>query len=101
MRPGTRWLVCVTLTLWASPASAQPLFQFERDWTAYLGGELYGFRDVIQTPGGFRRTQVWIGSRLFHPADVAADRWLLVIPPVAAALAVRYVTRPLRPGHRP
>lgn len=97
MRLSIRFLVCFTLTLGASPASAQALFRYERDWTADLGGLMYGFRDVIQTPGEFRRTQVWIGGRLFDPAD----RLVLAIPPVTVVLAVRYLTRTVVSERRP
>jgi hypothetical protein len=101
MRLGIRELACVVLALWASPASAQPLFHSERDWTIEVSGQLYGFRGVVQTPGEFWWTQVWIGGRRFEPARVPADRWVVTVPPVAAVLAVRYVTRPVERWCRP
>ena len=62
-----RYLLFLTLVvLWPLAASAQPLFHYEHDWTVTVGGHLYGMREVVQTPGDFRRTQIWIGGYLFH-----------------------------------
>jgi hypothetical protein len=94
-------MACVALVLWVAPASAQPLFRSERDWTVEVGGQRFGFRGVVKTPGESWWTQVWIGGRRFEPAIVPADRWVLAVPPVAAVLAVRYITRPGEFGRRP
>src|SRR6266571_3344172 len=62
-----RYLLSMTLVVfWPLAASAQPLFHNEHDWTVIVGGHLYGMREVVQTPGDFRRTQIWIGGYLFH-----------------------------------
>jgi hypothetical protein len=49
------------LLLWPRPASAQPLFEYEHDWTVAVDGRLYGLQQVAQFPGGFRTTHVWLG----------------------------------------
>jgi len=94
MRPGVCWLACTVLALCASPVGAQPLFHCEHDWTIEIGGGRYGFRDVVQTPGEFRWTQVWVAGRPFEPLHQPADRWMLAVPAVAPVLAVRYLTAP-------
>jgi hypothetical protein len=94
MRSAIRCLTCVALTLWASPASAQPLFHEDRDWTVEVGGLLYGFRDVVQTPGEFRWARVWIAGRPFDPAHRPPDRWVLAVPTVPAVFVARHLTRP-------
>jgi hypothetical protein len=101
MRPRKLLVVCAALMLWASPADAQPLFRRERVWTVDIGGRTYGLCDVVQTPGDFWWTEVWIAGRSFVPAHRPADRWVLALPPVAAVVAVRYVTRPFGRGAKP
>ena len=54
-----RFLLLLTLALWPFAATAQPLFRYEHDWTVIIAGRTYGIREVGQTPGEFRRTQVW------------------------------------------
>lgn len=84
---------------WAPTASAQPLFHYERDWTATLGGKMYGVRDVVQEPNGLRWPQVWVAGHSFSPANRVADRAAVaLVPGAAAVLAVREVTRLLNPG---
>ena len=94
MRPAIFCLASIALALSASPANAQPLFHYERDWTIEVEGRLYGFRDVVQTPGDFYWTQVWFQGHQFTPAHYREHRWVLIFPPVAAILAARYVIRP-------
>jgi len=101
MRPGVWCVACAAILLGVSSAGAQPLFRGERDWTTEIGGQLYGFRDVVQTPGDFRWTQVWIAGRSFVPAHNPADWWVFALPPVAAALAERYLTAQWKRGRRP
>ncbi|MEX0937674.1 MAG: hypothetical protein WDZ59_07415 [Pirellulales bacterium] len=55
------------------PARAQPLFHFEHDWTVAVGDQLYGLREVVQTPGGFRHTLVWVGPRAIYLPCRAVD----------------------------
>lgn len=101
MRPCKFLAVCAALALWPSPADAQPLFRRERDWTFEIGGRTYGVCDVVQTPGDFWWSEVWIAGRKFVPHHYPAERWVLALPPVAIVVAVRYVTRPFVRGARP
>ena len=59
-------VLCLTILFWPRPASAQPLVHVEHDWTFTIGEQLYGLREVVQTPGEFRSTQVWVGGRSYH-----------------------------------
>ncbi len=76
-------------------AAAQPLFHHEYDWTFIMGDQLYGFRDVVQEPGHFRWTEIWLGDRVYEPEIKAEDRRLLKrYPPLTAILGVRRLLRP-------
>jgi hypothetical protein len=86
------FLACATLAIWTTPVDAQPLFRSERNWTIEIDGLRYGFRDVVQTPGEIRWTQLWIADHPFEPGHRPADVWLLAVPSVAAVLTVRHLT---------
>ena len=98
MRPCRLLAACAALVLWPVPADAQPLFRRERAWTVEVGGRAYGWCDVAQAPGDWWWTVVWVAGRPLAPAHRAEDRWVLAVPPVAAFLAVRYLTRPFARG---
>src|SRR5262245_26814090 len=83
----------IALLLSASAAEAQPLFRRERNWIVEIGGQTYGWCDVVQTPGDFWWPEVWIAGRPFDPTHRPADRWVLAVPPVALVVAVRHVQR--------
>jgi len=98
MRTHLFLIACTTLVLWPSPADGQPLFRRERQWTMEVGGRTCGWCDVIQTPGDFWWPEVWIAGRAFSPVHRPADRWVLGVPPVAAVIVLREVTRPFVRG---
>src|SRR5262245_20168492 len=92
MRTRMCLIACTTLLLGPSAADAQPLLHRERNWTVEIGGQTYGWCDVVQTPGDFWWPEVWIAGRPFDPTRRPADRWVLAMPPVAIVVAVRHVT---------
>jgi hypothetical protein len=65
MMPRCGFLLSVAIAFWPLPANAQPLFHYERNWTITTGEHLYGLRQVAETPGDRRWTQVWIGRSAF------------------------------------
>jgi hypothetical protein len=80
-------LGCMAIALWPVPASAQPLFRCEHNWTVTAGEQVYGLRQVLQIPGNSRWTQVWLGRCTFdmrcRNEEVIA---LLLLPPGDLAL---------------
>ncbi|MBW3600533.1 MAG: hypothetical protein KY475_25120 [Planctomycetes bacterium] len=75
--------------LWPPPAEAQPLFHCEHDWTVMAGERRYGLKEIVQTPGEFRRTQVWVGHRSFDiHLRAAAVAGLAMALPAAVILAL-------------
>lgn len=91
MRSFLLWLALVFCPL---AAMAQPLSHYEHDWTFTIGGQMYGLREVVQTPGEFRRTQLWVGGysrevRL-RPVEVVA---LALVPLAAAVFGLWHVSR--------
>jgi hypothetical protein len=75
-----RWLlVCMASVLLAQPASAQPLFRFDQNWTIGAGDNLFGLREVIMVPGNARWTQVWLGRCSFDIRCRAAEVIPLVL----------------------
>jgi hypothetical protein len=88
-----RWgsLLCLATALWPLPASAQPLFRNERNWTVTMGERLYGLRQVVQTPGERRWTQVWMGRSTFDVRCQAEEILaLLLLPPAQSLPRVGY-----------
>jgi hypothetical protein len=85
-----RFLVSVAVVLATGPlaSAAQPLFRFDHDWTVTIGGRLYGLREVVQTPGDFRWTQVWVGRSSFDVRLRAAEVLAFTLFRPAAPLAV-------------
>ena len=82
MIPRWGYLLCMALAFWPVRASAQPLFRYERNWTVTVGEHLYGLRQVVQTPGERRWTQVWIGRCAFDMRCRADEVMaLLLLPP--------------------
>ena len=65
MVPRAGYLLCLTMAFWPLPASAQPLFRCERNWTVTVDDQLYGLRQELKIPGDIRFTQVWIGHYTF------------------------------------
>jgi hypothetical protein len=65
MMPRWGYLLCLAVAFWPLPARAQPLFHTERNWTVTVGEHLYGLRQVAETPGERRWTQVWVGRSAF------------------------------------
>jgi hypothetical protein len=61
MVPRPCYLACMAIAFWALPASAQPLFRVEHNWTVTAGEHIYGLRQVLQMPDDIRFTQIWIG----------------------------------------
>ena len=59
--PKACYLLALTLLLWPSTVRAQPLFRTEHNWAVILDERRYGLVQVLQIPGDFRRTQVWLG----------------------------------------
>ncbi|MFO0917048.1 MAG: hypothetical protein U0872_01890 [Planctomycetaceae bacterium] len=47
-------------------AAAQPLFETEHDWTITVGEATFGLRQHLETTGGLRSTQVFLGRLEFH-----------------------------------
>ena len=47
-------------------AAAQPLFETEHDWTITVGEATFGLRQHVETTGGLRSTQVFLGRLEFH-----------------------------------
>jgi hypothetical protein len=104
MMPKVCTFLCLTIVLWPLPANAQPLFHYEHDWTVTIGEHQYGLREVVQTPGDFRRTQVWAGRYSFDVRFRAAGVLAIVLlPPVAMItfLAARQarISRSMRSAH--
>jgi hypothetical protein len=65
MMPRCGFLLSLAIAIWPLPANAQPLFHYERNWTITTGEHLYGLRQVAETPGDRRFTQVWLGRCTF------------------------------------
>src|SRR5438128_7507747 len=82
----TRYLLCTTILFWPLPASAQPLFRAEHNWTVTIGDHLYGLRQLVKTPGEVRWTQIWIGRCTFDTRLRAAEVGALVLRSPADAM---------------
>jgi hypothetical protein len=91
MIPRWSYLLCLATALEPSPASAQPLFHAERNWTITIGERLYGLRQVVQTPGERRWTQVWMGRSVFDVRCRAEEILALpLLPPVHSIAKIGY-----------
>jgi len=87
------YLLPLTLMIWSSSAHAQPLFNYEHDWTVKLGGRSYGLRQVAQIPGDLRRTQVWLGRYSFDISGRAGEAIALaVLSPITLARRIEWGT---------
>jgi hypothetical protein len=71
----------MAIAFWPLRASAQPLFRYERNWTVPVGERLYGLRQVAQTPGERRWTQVWLGPYTFDMRCRADEVLALILHP--------------------
>ena len=90
--PRWRYLWCMALAFWPLRASAQPLFRYESNWTFTVGEHLYGLRQVVQTPGERRWTQVWVGRSVFDMRCRADEVIALIsLPPVQSVPRVWYL----------
>jgi hypothetical protein len=95
-----RYLLVTAALLWPPPASAQPLFHVEHNWTVLTAEGRYGVWELVQVPGDLRRAQVWFGRRHFDvKCRLAAAVTVAVPPPVN--LVRRYWGVWERPRGRP
>jgi hypothetical protein len=69
----------MAIAFWPFPASAQPLFRTEHNWTVTVGEHPYGLRQVLQMPGDIRWTQVWMGRYTFNMKCRAEEVFALVL----------------------
>jgi|GEM_PF-4239385 len=81
-----RIVFLLTLMVWPVAVSAQPLFHHEHDWTVSIAGQTYGLREVVQTPGEFRRTQIWVCGRSRELKLRAVEVLVIVLAPLAAVV---------------
>ena len=82
----------MALAFWPLRASAQPLFRYESNWTVTVGENLYGLRQVVQTPGDIRWTQVWVGRCSFDMKCRAEGLIALIpLPPVDLIQRLSYL----------
>jgi hypothetical protein len=83
------YLLGLAALLWPAPARAQPLFRFEHNWMVDSAAGRYGLLEVVQVPGEFRWTQVWVGRRHFDVRYRLAAAVTAVAPP-PVSLVRRY-----------
>jgi len=83
---GSRCLFALAMVVAAHFAAAQPLFKREPDWTITVCGWQFGLQGIIQIPGDFHRTRIWLGPRYFEMHLRANVVMLLVLGPPAAAM---------------
>jgi hypothetical protein len=81
-------LLWLAIAVWPVPVSAQPLFRYEHDWTITVGDHMYGLREVVQMPGGWRWTQVWVGQHSFNTRFRAGEVVTLALRAPAVAVLV-------------
>lgn len=76
-------LIVLGFALWPQVASAQPMFTTEHDWTITIGEKTFGLRQHLETTGGLRSTEIFLGWYDFHtqwPApQIVTAAMLLVI----------------------
>jgi hypothetical protein len=77
--PRSCYLLALTLLLWPSSARAQPLFHMEHNWAVLIDGRRFGLLQVVQIPGDFRRTAVWLGWCTFDIKGPAGQTIALAI----------------------
>jgi hypothetical protein len=88
-----RYLFLLTLALWSFQVDAQPLFRYEHDWTVMIGGRMCGIREVVQTPGEFRSTRIWVAGHLLEMRSSAQHIGLVLTVFSASLAAICYLSR--------
>ena len=83
----TRYLLGLALLLWPAPAMAQPLFHVEHNWTSTIEGHRYGLWEVVQTPGDFRWTEIWVADCPIRTRHRVAAMVTVIIEPIVRPLA--------------
>jgi hypothetical protein len=79
MMPRAFYLASMAFAFWPLPASAQPLFRQEHNWTISVNEHPYGLRQVWKMPGDTRLTQVWLGRYMFNMKGRAEEVVALVL----------------------
>jgi hypothetical protein len=86
-------LVVVLMTAKGSIVFGQPLFRHEHEWTFELDNRKYGIDRLIQEPGHWQHTQIWLGGGAFAPETNYEDRIVFLLPGVKVLYGVHTVSR--------